>query len=140
MNKPASLRKALNEGVPHIRDNPECLHIFVDAGNVVATLAPSLSYEYSYTLNLIVTDFAGDQNLLMVPILYWLQKNQPDIMANNELREHGFSFEVDILNHKTSDISIDLKLTERVVVRKVGENVIVEAVPEPGDPEDWASA
>jgi|SRR5476649_821390 len=141
MNKPASLRKTLNEGVPHIRDNPESLHIFVDAGNVVATLAPSLSYEYRYTLNLIVTDFAGDQNLLMVPILYWLKKNQPDLMANNELREHGFSFEVDILNHKTCDISIDLKLTERVVVRKEGDNVIVEAVtePEPWDPEDTGS-
>ncbi|WP_413742268.1 phage tail protein [Sodalis sp. RH15] len=140
MHKPVSLRKALNEGVPHIRDKPGSLRIFVDAGNVVATLAPSLSYEYRYTLNLIVTDFAGDQNLLMVPILCWLKKNQPDLMANNELRERGFSFEVDILNHKTCDTGIDLKLTERVAVRKEAETVIVEAVLEPHDPEDWTSA
>ncbi|PKB88501.1 phage tail protein [Ewingella americana] len=136
MLKPASLRKALNENVEQLRANPERLHIFVDEGKVVATLAPSLSWEYRYTLNVIITDFAGDQNLLIAPVVQWLRSNQPDLFANNELRETGFAFEVDILNNTTCDISIDLKLTERVLVK---DNV-VQAVLEPAplDDDEWA--
>lgn len=43
MNKPQSLRRALNSAVPYVRDNPDKLHLFVDNGSVVATGAASLS-------------------------------------------------------------------------------------------------
>ena|GEM_PF-3168560 len=67
MNKPQSLRNALNKAVPYVADNPDRLHLFVDNGAVVATSATSISWEYRYTLNVVVTDFTGDQNLLMRP-------------------------------------------------------------------------
>jgi hypothetical protein len=38
-----SLRRALNNAVPYVRDNPDKLHLFVDNGSVVATGAASLS-------------------------------------------------------------------------------------------------
>lgn len=139
MKKPQSLRNALTNAVIHLRENPECLHLFVDEGAVVSTLAPSLSWEYRYTLNVIVTDYAGDPNLLMAPILSWLRDNQPDIMANPENREKSFTFEVDILNHTACDISINLKLTERIQVRADNGHQVVEALPEPVEPDDyWA--
>ena len=69
MNKPQSLRRALNSAVPYVRDNPDKLHLFVDNGTVVATGAASLSWEYRYTLNVVVVDFSGDQGLLMAPVL-----------------------------------------------------------------------
>ncbi|HCT9208849.1 TPA: phage tail protein, partial [Klebsiella pneumoniae] len=50
MNKPQSLRLALNKAVAYVRDNPDKLHLFVDNGSVVATGAASLSWEYRYTL------------------------------------------------------------------------------------------
>ncbi|MBP2850529.1 phage tail protein [Dickeya oryzae] len=137
MKKPQSLRNALTSTVIHLRENPECLHLFVDEGAVISTLAPSLSWEYRYTLNVIVTDYAGDPNLLMAPILSWLRDNQPDIMANPENREKGFTFEVDILNHTACDISINLKLTERIQVRADNGHQVVEALPEPGEPDDY---
>lgn len=139
MKKPESLRQALNKSVPFIANNPECLNIFIDSGSVVSTLAASLSFEYRYTLNVIVMNFAGDQNLLMAPILGWLTQHQPDILANPARREDGFTFEADILNNTTSDISIDLKLTERVIIKEENGQMVVEAVsePNPADPDEW---
>lgn len=136
MNKPQSLRHALNKSVQLVRENPDKLHMFVDKGTVVATGAPSISWEYRYTLNVVIVDFSGDQNLLMAPILQWLSVNQPDAINNPELREKLFSFEVDILRNDICDISIDLQLTERVVVSTDGGVSSVEAVPEPENPDD----
>lgn len=31
MNKPQSLRNALNKAVPYVADNPDRLHLFVDS-------------------------------------------------------------------------------------------------------------
>lgn len=137
MNKPQSLRHALNKSVPYVRENPDRLHLFVDNGSLVATSAASISWEYRYTLNVVVTDFTGDQNLLMAPILYWLRDNQPDALQNPDEREKLFTFEVDILGNGACDLSLNLKLTERVLAREVNGQMQVEAVPEPDEPEEY---
>lgn len=131
MNKPQSLRRTLNQSVPYVRDNPDKLHLFVDNGSVVATGATSMSWEYLYTLNVVIVDFSGDQNLLIAPVLSWLQENQPDAIHNPQLREKLFSFEVDILRNDICDISMELRLTERVLVSADGNVSSVEAIPEP---------
>lgn len=140
MNKPASLRKAISEGIPFLGQNPDKLHIFVDEGAIVSTLAATISYERQYNLNLLITDFYGDQDILDAVILFWLRRNQPDIMANSDNREKGYTFEVDILNNGGCDISINLKLTERTIVKEVDGQMVVEAVPEPEPlyPDNWA--
>ncbi|WP_336282613.1 phage tail protein [Cronobacter dublinensis] len=137
MNKPQSLRHALNKSVPYVRENPDRLHLFVDNGSLVATAAASISWEYRYTLNVVVTDFTGDQNLLMAPILYWLRDNQPDALQNPDEREKLFTFEVDILGNGACDLSLNLKLTERVLAREVNGQMQVEAVPEPDEPKEF---
>lgn len=137
MNKPQSLRVALNKSVAYVRDNPDRLHLFVDNGSLVATFAASVSWEYRYTLNIVVTDFTGDQNLLMAPILFWLRDNQPDMLQNTTEREQMFTFEVDILGNGACDLSLNLKLTERVIAREVNGNIQVEAIPEPPVPDEW---
>lgn len=116
MNKPDSLRALLRTAVPQLKQDPDKLHIFLDEGNIIATAANTLSFEYQYILNAIVTDYAGHPDTLMVPILGWLKVNQPDMMLNRDKMRDGFSFEADILNNKTADISIKLRLTERVAV------------------------
>ncbi|OKP03926.1 phage tail protein [Xenorhabdus eapokensis] len=135
MNKPHLLRTALTAKMPYLRDNPEYLHLFVENGTVRATMASSLSYEYEYTLNLIIEAWPGQQDILMAVIVHWLREHQPDIFANPDNRS-GFTFDVNILNDATADISIDLKLTERVVVTQQGEVSTVTAVPEPENPFD----
>ncbi|MBN7122424.1 phage tail protein [Erwinia billingiae] len=140
MNKPQSLRKALNDAVQYVRDNPDRLHLFVDNGSLVATSATSVSWEYRYTLNIVITDFSGDQNLLMAPIQFWLRDNQPDALQNPAEREKLFTFEVDILGNDRCDLSLNLKLTERVIAREVDGVMQVQAVPEPVQPEEfWTS-
>ena len=139
MNKPQSLRSALNKSVSYVAENPDRLHLFVDSGQLVATSATSLSWEYRYTQNVVITSFTGDQNLLMAPVLLWLRENQPDALQNSDARENLFSFEVDILANDRCDISMDLKLTERVIVTEEDGKARIEAVPEPDVPEEfWA--
>ena len=87
MNEPLSLRSALNRAVPYVHDNPDKLHLFVDNGSLVATGTQSMSWEYRYTLNVVIEDFSGDQNLLMAPVLLWLKANQMDAINNPQLRE-----------------------------------------------------
>ncbi|WP_178081838.1 phage tail protein, partial [Pseudomonas sp. B6(2017)] len=50
MNKPESLRVHLLDRVPELRHNPDRLLIFIDNGKVRCTAAASLSFEYSYDL------------------------------------------------------------------------------------------
>ncbi|SRZ94714.1 Tail completion protein R (GpR) [Shigella sonnei] len=68
MLKPDSLRRALTDAVTVLKTSPEMLRIFVDNGSIASTLATSLSFEKRYTLNVIVTDFTGDFDLLIVPV------------------------------------------------------------------------
>ncbi len=87
MYKPKSLRKALTDAVPDLARNPEMMRIFIDNGKLASTLASSLSFENQYTLNVVVTDFTGDIELLLVPIQAWLRIHQADIMTTDEGRK-----------------------------------------------------
>lgn len=136
MMKPASLREALTSAVPHLTRNPEKLHIFVDEGRVVATGAKTISFEYQYTLTMIVTDFPSGADDIMVPTLAWLRANQPELFFNPDQRADGVKFEADILNHATVDLALKLPLTERVIVRVAGSGYEVEHQPEPVDEND----
>jgi hypothetical protein len=131
MKKPESLRRALTAAVPHLKRNPEALHVFLDEGRVIATAAPSLSFEYQYVLNVIVTDYSDHADTIMVPILAWLRRNQPDLLLNPERGRDGFKFEADILNHTTLDLSIKLTLTERVGVAETAGVLTAKHFDEP---------
>lgn len=135
MLKPDSLRKALTESVPVLSKNPEMLRLFIDNGKINSTLAASLSFEKQYTLNVVVTDFTDDFDLLLVPVLAWLREQQPDIVASEEGRKKGFTWYADINTDNSFDVSISLLLTERTIVKQVEKALHVENIPEPAPPE-----
>ncbi|NRO99451.1 phage tail protein [Paraburkholderia sp. NMBU_R16] len=116
MIKPASLRKALVAAIPSLDAEPDKLAVFIDQGSIVATGTRSLSFEYRYTAHALVMDFAGDADGVFIALIEWARKNQPDLVTNPDERAHGITFEVDILNHATADLSIKLALTEGVAV------------------------
>ena len=116
--KPNSLRQHLAPAIPKLQRDPDRLLVFADEGNVVASATASLSFEYRFKLNLIVTDYAGEADAIMVALIAWLKVHQLDLMANEETRKHGIAFEVDFNNHETVDISIKLDLTEHVTVKR----------------------
>ena len=90
----------------------------MDGGQIVATGAASFSFEYRYTLNVVVTDYAGDIATLIVPMMAYLRTNQPEILENPQIRENAFKFQVDYNNNNTADISFEIQLTERVISAK----------------------
>lgn len=121
MLKPADLRNELARSVPALAADPDKLHVFIDSGRIEASGTRALAFVYRYTLNLIVTDWADDIDMLTVPILAWLKKHQPEIFGNPDTWRDGFSFEAEILDNDKIDISIKLKLSERVTSRDLGD-------------------
>ncbi|ELY5259896.1 TPA: phage tail protein [Yersinia enterocolitica] len=134
MLKPKLLRQALTDSLSLFQTNPERLKMFVDGGRIISTLAPSLSFENQYQLTLFIEDFPSDVDYLFVPILAWLRKHQPDIMATEEKRRSGFIHKVDVISDVLSDIRIDLQLTERVIVKEIDGALHVDHAPEPAWP------
>ena len=131
MIKPDSLRTHLTQALPQLSRDPDRLLLFIDQGTLAASFSPNLSFEWRYTLNLIVTDFAGDPDGLMIALLAWVHDNQSDLLLNPD-QHNAIQFEAEILNNTALDLSIKLPLTERVVVkeRDGGGQSVVHA-PEP---------
>lgn len=135
MQKMKSLCKVLNDAVPQLVNNPGMMRIFVDEGNIDTRLAASLSYEKKYTLNVIVSGFVGEPDLIFVPVVAWLRENQPDICTLDDGRKKGYRFRVDIKEADNIDVTISLQLTERTLVREENGALHVSYAPEPPQPE-----
>lgn len=118
MNKPDSLRTHLLSTVTELKHNPDRLLVFIDNGKVRCTAAASLSFEYSFDLQIILTDFAGHPDSVMLPLLGWLSVNQSELLENLDKAKSGIQFEADILDSNKVDLSLTLPLTERVIVGK----------------------
>lgn len=124
MNKPNSLREHLLAAVPGLKPNPDRLLMFIDSGKIRCTAAAGLSFEYAYTLQIILTDFAGHPDSVMLPILGWLRVNQSELLANLDKSAEGLKFEADVLDQSKVDLSITLPLTERVIVKRLADGTL----------------
>lgn len=133
MNKPNSLRDHLLAAVPELHKNPDRLLVFIDNGTIRSTAAPGLSFEYSYTLNVILTDYAGHPDAVAIPLLAWLLVNQPELLTNLEKSKTAIAFEADVLDNSKVDLSLKLPLTERVIVKKQDDGSL--QVSHPNEPE-----
>lgn len=129
MKKPDSLRTMLLQAVPFLAGDPTKLSLFIDQGRVAARATGSLSFEYRYKLNLLVMDYAGDVDALMVPILAWIAEQQPDLLERGE--QEPFTFESEILDADSADVSIEIELTERVIVERQPKGLKVTHLDEP---------
>lgn len=138
MRKPANLRAAIEAALPDLKGNPDRLLVFIDEGTLRCTAAASLSFEYGYTLKVIVTDYAQHADTIIVPLLAWIATNQPELLANPDRQRDGIRFEADLLDKGKMDLALSIQLTERVVVRLVeGGGYTAEHVPEP-PLDEWA--
>lgn len=130
MNKLNSLRTHLLANVPELKYNQERLLIFVDQGRIRATAAPGLSFEYSFTLNIILTDYTGSPDAVAVPLLAWVLVNQSELMTNLEKGKEAIQFEVDVIDENQVDMSLTLPLTERVIVKRLEDGTLQITHPE----------
>jgi hypothetical protein len=77
---------------------------------------------------------------VMVPLLMWVRVNQAELMDNVDQRQSGISFEADIIDHDSCDLSIKLALTERVIVKDLGNGVLDITHPDEPQPEAQLTA
>ncbi|AXB75475.1 phage tail protein [Novosphingobium sp. P6W] len=114
MRKADSLRRWLTACVPEFKTHPDRLQIYLESGQIAARQSRTLSFVYQYTLKALVTDFAGDADRLVIPVLAWIEKEQPQLLRKSD--SQPFAFEAELLDSETSDIEISIDLTENVVV------------------------
>jgi hypothetical protein len=120
MDKANSVRAALNAALPDLVTNPEKLKVFADAGKIVASMAASDSFDYQYTLNVILLDFTGDADMVFLALVKWMRANQPDMLLAVDKRDTALTYEADFNDDTSVDLSIKLALTESVVANADG--------------------
>lgn len=116
MRKPDSLKELLIATVPGLADNRETLALFIDNGSIVGGNGRSLSFEYRYRLNVVIEAYAGDDDAIMVPVLAWIAQHQPELIGRPNATP--LSFEAEILDKDSRDVSITIQLTEPVIVNR----------------------
>jgi len=119
VKKPEGLKRLLLAAVPGLAADPTRLAMFIDKGKLTTRANGSLSFEYSYTLNIVVQDYSGEIDALMVPLIAWVAEQQPDLLERDP--REPFTFESEILDGDAADVSIDLELTEAVRVVRLPE-------------------
>ena len=124
MNKPGSLRRHLLEHIGELSPDPDRLLIFIENGKVRSTAAAGLSFEYEYSLQMIITDFPGHPDSVMIPLLGWLRTNQHELLANFDKNKDGIQFDAEIMANDLVDLSITLPLTERGIVKKLEDGTL----------------
>lgn len=137
MKKIGTLRAALEAADPTLARDRDRLLVFVDDGSVVCTGAAGRSFEWRYNANLIVTDFAGDPNVLLLALLDWARIHQNELLDAPTQRER-ITFEVDVLANDKVDLDIKLPLTERMIVSKDPDGLdVIEVADEPPPVSEW---
>jgi len=130
MKKPDSLRTHMLAAVKELQRDPERMLIFVDKGNIRCTMANGLSYEYVYDLNFILTEFSGEPEAVMLPLLDWLRINQNELLVNLEKNRESLKFEAVLLDNRSVDLSITLPITERVIVKRKDDGALDISFPD----------
>lgn len=110
--------------VKELQRDPERMLIFTEKGNIRCTLANGLSFEYEYDLNFILTEYAGELDAVMIPLLDWIRVNQHDNLANLDRNKDAFKFETVILDNNTVDLSLTFPVTERVIVKRKDDGTL----------------
>lgn len=131
MRKADSLRQWLTACLPDLATHPDRLAIFVNAGQIKSRQSRSLSFTYAYTLTVGIWDFAGDADDIMVPMLAWIEREQPQLLRASD--SQPFDFKAELLDSEASDIVIEIDLTEDRLVhpKDTGTGYTVTRPPEP---------
>ena len=130
MLKINTLRDAMTDACPWCRANPEKFTVYVNNGGIETT-GESPSYLYRYTLGIFVMDFTQDLDELMVPLMRWLYRNQPDLLLNPE-KNRDIKFSVAINDDDSTDILLEIPVWERVIIRRNDDGTVhAEHIGEP---------
>lgn len=113
MRKADDLRRWLTRSLPYYKANPEQMSVFLDSGNVAARKG-GLTFEYRYTLTVAFEGFTGDPDTIMVPLLAWIERNQPDLLQRAD--DQPIQFECEILDSSSVYLVVKIDISEAVIV------------------------
>jgi hypothetical protein len=131
MRKADSLRRWLTAFIPELKTHPDRLQIYVEGGQIATRRSRTLSFLYRYTLKVGIWEFAGDADRIIVPMLAWIEKEQPQLLRKDD--GEPFAFEAELLDGDVSDLLLSIDLTETVLVlpRVDGSGFDIDHPPEP---------
>ena len=92
MKKPDSLRTHMLNAVKELQRDPDRLLIHTDNGKIRSLMSNGLSFEYEYELSFILTEYAGELDAVMIPLLDWVRINQSELLVNLEKSKNSFKF------------------------------------------------
>lgn len=133
MKKPDHLRTYLLNTIPDLSQDQDRLLIFTNNGTLRSTMASGYSFEMAYTLDLTITDYAGDVDVIGVVLFTWIAEHQSELMANHEKGKQAITFEAELIDNSKYDINFQIPLTERVVVKKNDDGKLELSYP--GEPQ-----
>lgn len=110
MKKLHSLRAYLLERIPGLKRDPDRFLTFIEDGTIEFHRGAHLSHQYRVPVRIVLTDHAGELDTVIIPLLQWLGRYQPDLVP-----EEAVSFQAELLSNNAWDLAIDVTLTERVV-------------------------
>lgn len=87
MLKLNSFRDALTAHCRWCKASPEKFTVFIESGGIETT-GESPSFLYRYNLVLFVMDFTESIDNIMLPVMAWLYRNQPDSSQSGEKQKH----------------------------------------------------
>jgi len=123
MNKLQDLRAWLTHRVPALARNPDQLLTFIEEGRIRFHAGGNLSHQYSMPVQVVVTDWRDSADTIILPVLEWLSVREPGFDPENTL-----SFDAEIIDKHTIDLSLRIQVTERVIVTTNNGSQAIEHV------------
>lgn len=117
MKKPLSLRQALTDALDpkhFISKNQGALLMVATDATMQASGRPGAGFQYVYTLQISLLDFAGDPTEVTIPLMLWIERYQHELLSGPEAAAQGIRMTFEFLDDSKYDIHLDLKLTEAV--------------------------
>lgn len=127
MKKLIDLRAYLLHRVPELKRNPEQLHCFIDTGNIAYHGSANYSHRYKMEIRLIITEWRGHADDIVLPVLEWLTVREPCRDPNKAIQ-----FSAQIIDSETVDLELRIPAEESVLVHFEDKQRRIEHVlPEP---------
>ncbi len=70
----------------------------------MSTAANGYSFEMAYTLDMIITDYAGDVDVFGVVLFTWIMDNQSELMTNLDKVKEAITFEAELIDNSKYDL------------------------------------
>lgn len=117
MKKLSALRQHIIKSLPDLNTDPDKFLSFIEDGNIIMNRGPNLTHKWDFVGQFILVEFTQDIDVLVVAILQWLRRYEPD-----QRPEDAVQFEAEITSETTLDLILRIRLSERVIVNVDDKN------------------